>query len=216
MVPKPRTGGGGTARTKASWMPLNFWFNAAAMAGPLPWAERRSSNGFKATKTMPALGATLKPLMLRPGKATADSTPGVLKAMSDILRITASVRSREAASGSCAKATRYCLSWVGAKPVGTLLKPQTVSSRSPPYTTNAMALLRNTPATAAEYSCPDQVKTRLKGRKNQPNSRSMPEASQSFLASCGLSNTAHRAGERVSELKAEITVEIAMVMANCL
>ena len=44
----------------------------------------------------------------------------------------------------------------------------------------------------------------------------MTRANQSFGASWSLSNTAHSAGESVSELNAEMTVEIAMVMANCL
>ena len=69
-------GGGGTARTKASVMPENCWFNACAMAGPLKSGVLRWSNGFKQKKTMPAFGATLKPLMLRPGNATASFTPG--------------------------------------------------------------------------------------------------------------------------------------------
>ena len=81
---------------------------------------------------MPSLGDTLKPLMLNPGKATALSTPGCLRPMSDMRRMTASVRSSEAASGNWAKATRYCLSCVGTKPVGTLLKLQPVSTTSPP------------------------------------------------------------------------------------
>ena len=33
---------------------------------------------------------------------------------------------------------------------------------------------------------------------------------------CGLSSSVHRAGLSVSELKAEITVEAAIVKANCL
>ena len=102
------------------------------MAGPLKFGEVRSSNGFKVKKTMPALGATLNPLMLNPGNATAASTPGCFRPMSDIRRMTASVRSSDEPSGNCANATRYCLSCVGTKPVGTLLKLQPVSKTSPP------------------------------------------------------------------------------------
>jgi hypothetical protein len=54
----------------------------------------------------------------------------------------------------------------------------------------------------------------LKRAKKRPNSLSMPRVSASGLASCGLSSTAARAGESVSELNAEITVEMAMVKAN--
>ena len=59
-------------------------------------------------------------------------------------------------------------------------------------------------------------KTRLKPRKNQPNTRSMPRVSASFGASWAFSSSAASAGDSVSELKAEITVEIAIVSANCL
>ena len=43
----------------------------------------------------------------------------------------------------------------------------------------------------------------------------MPRASQSFGASWPLSSSADSAGDKVSELKAEMTVEKAMVSANC-
>src|SRR5271170_857800 len=102
------------------------------MAGPLKFFVVRSSNGFNGKKTIPALGATLKPLMLNPGNATAESTPGCFKPMSDMRRMTASVRSSDEPSGNCANATRYCLSCDGTKPVGTLLKLQPVSKTNPP------------------------------------------------------------------------------------
>src|ERR1700722_15142896 len=104
------------------------------MAGPLKLADPRSSKGFKQKKTIPSFGDTLNPLMLNPGNATALSTPGCFRPMSDILRMTASVGASEEASGNWAKATRYCLSCVGTNPVGTLLKLQPVSATSPPYT----------------------------------------------------------------------------------
>ena len=67
-----------------------------------------------------------------------------------------------------------------------------------------------------EYLLPAHAKIRLNGWKNQPSDFSMTRANQSLGAPCPWSNTAHSAGESVSELNAEITVEIAMVMANCL
>jgi len=72
---------------------------------------------------MPALALLMKPLIDRPGNATALSTPGSLSAMSDISRMTFSVRSSVAPLGSCAKLTRYCLSCTGTKPGGTCWKP---------------------------------------------------------------------------------------------
>ena len=44
----------------------------------------------------------------------------------------------------------------------------------------------------------------------------MPRVSASGFAPCGLSSTAASAGDSVSELNAEITVEMAMVSANWL
>ncbi len=44
----------------------------------------------------------------------------------------------------------------------------------------------------------------------------MPRESQSFGASWPRSSSADKAGDSVSELKAEMMVEMAMVSANCL
>ena len=44
----------------------------------------------------------------------------------------------------------------------------------------------------------------------------MTRVRPSFGASCDLSRSAASAGDSVSELMAEITVEMAMVNANCL
>ena len=60
------------------------------------------------------------------------------------------------------------------------------------------------------------MNTLLKRRKNPPKTRSMPRVSASGRAPCGLSSSAASAGLSVSELIAEITVEIAIVSANCL
>ena len=79
---------------------------------------------------MPALELLVKPLIDRPGNATALSTPGCFSAMSLMRRITSSVRSSVAPSGSCAKPTRYCLSWLGTKPPGTALNMTTVTPTS--------------------------------------------------------------------------------------
>src|SRR2546430_11636887 len=83
-----------------------------------------------------------------------------------------------AASGSCANATRYCLSCVGTNPVGTLLKLQPVSAISPAYSTRAIALFRITAPTPREYLSPDQAKKRLNGRKIQPSVRAISRSNQ--------------------------------------
>ncbi|MNJ67163.1 hypothetical protein D3C77_633070 [compost metagenome] len=57
----------------------------------------------------------------------------------------------------------------------------------------------------------------MNGPNNQPpNRRSSTREKRSLGAWCSCSNTAASAGDRVRELKAEITVEMAMVKANCL
>ena len=99
---------------------------------------------------MPALELLVKPLIDRPGKATAFSTPGCASAMSPMRRITSSVRSSEAPDGSCAKLIRYCLSCAGTKPPGTRYDRPTVAASSTPYTPMADALREITPDTPRE------------------------------------------------------------------
>jgi hypothetical protein len=55
----------------------------------------------------------------------------------------------------------------------------------------------------------------LNGLKIPPSRRSSSRVSRSGGAPCGRSRMALSAGERVSELNAEMTVEKAIVRANC-
>ena len=109
MVPSPLTGGGGNMAMKASWMPAYFLFRSAAIALPLSDGSLRSSNGFSVENTMPAFEELVKPEIDRPGNATELSTPGWVRAMSLILRMTSSVRSSVAPSGSRAEADQILL-----------------------------------------------------------------------------------------------------------
>jgi len=59
------------------------------------------------------------------------------------------------------------------------------------------------------------LKKRLNGPNTQPNARSIPREMASFGALRACSSLAASAGDKVNELIAEITVEIAMVTANC-
>ena len=118
MVPSPITGGGGNTAMKASRMAAYCWFSAPAIAPADSEASPRSEKGLSVANTMPALELLVKPLIDRPGKATALSTPGCCMAISPMRRITSSVRSSEAPGGSCAKLMRYCLSCAGTKPPG--------------------------------------------------------------------------------------------------
>jgi hypothetical protein len=115
---------------KASSMPANLALSWAAIACPDNSGDLRASNGSRTAKTMPALELLVKPLMDSPGNATAFSTPGCASTTSPIRRMTSSVRSRVAPSGSCAKPIRYCLSCAGTKPPGTALNTTTVSPTS--------------------------------------------------------------------------------------
>ncbi|MNS63059.1 hypothetical protein D3C72_961440 [compost metagenome] len=56
----------------------------------------------------------------------------------------------------------------------------------------------------------------MKRLKKPPNTRSIQRDSQSLGASWLLSSSADSAGDSVSELNAEMMVEIEMVSANCL
>ncbi|MNY71124.1 hypothetical protein D3C86_2093980 [compost metagenome] len=56
----------------------------------------------------------------------------------------------------------------------------------------------------------------MKPRNRPPNTLSMPRVSASLGSLWPLSSKALSAGDRVNELIAEITVEIAIVTANCL
>ena len=100
------------------------------MAPPLWSARLRSSKGLSVANTMPEFELLVKPLIDRPGNATACSTPGCFSAMSPMRRITSSVRSSVAPSGSCAKPIRYCLSCAGTKPLGTALNRPKVTPTS--------------------------------------------------------------------------------------
>jgi len=72
----------------------------------------------------------------------------------------------------------------------------------------------STRATVLWYFAAERLKKRLKRVKNQPSERSIQTVSRSLGASCGRSSNAASAGERVSELNAEIIVEIAIVSEN--
>ena len=71
-----------------------------------PGLPARSAAGFSATKAMPVFEALTNPFTDNPGNAIELATPGCSSAIDVISRITRSVRSSVAASGSCANATR--------------------------------------------------------------------------------------------------------------
>src|SRR4029077_4276250 len=76
-VPMPRTGGGAMTRTSPSWITDSFCRRGAWSAGPdFRGSFARFSNGSRATKTVPELGALVKVAPEKPTKLTAWVIPG--------------------------------------------------------------------------------------------------------------------------------------------
>ncbi len=90
----------------ASWIDASFWFSDAAISQAerpdvvtcLPSFEKSA----RPANAMPEFGLFTKPLIDRPGNDTACATPGSASMIASIWRMTSSVRSSVAASGSCA------------------------------------------------------------------------------------------------------------------
>ena len=99
-------------------------------------------------------------------------------------------------------------------PDGTRWKIMTVASTSAAYTARAAAFRPSTRDTAPLYAVEARWKNRLNGRNTQPRPRFSTRVGRSGLAPWGRSRMALSAGESVSELNAEMTVENAMVSAN--
>ena len=139
------------------------WFSAPAMASARTApATVRSSNGVSVTNMMPALGALTKPLIDRPGNCDRVATPGCFSAdlrhPADHARRCGRARR---ASGSWAKATRYPLSCVGTKPVGTLREAQAGQGQQPDVDReHQTAACASTPADAAGVARPSRGGTR--------------------------------------------------------
>ena len=102
------------------------------MAGPDNAFEVRCEKSSSGKKMSEALELCVKPFTDMPENSTAWAMPGCFIAISAMRFVTASVRSSDAAGGSCATATRYCLSIAGMNPAGTELKPNQVRTIRPP------------------------------------------------------------------------------------
>ena len=97
----PRTGGGATLMTNASWMAANCWFKAPIRACALWPFLARSAKSSSGVNTTAALGAVVKVAPSSPTMGTAWAMPGVA---STIFLVTflaiSSVRASEAPGGS--------------------------------------------------------------------------------------------------------------------
>ena len=113
----PRIAGGMMAKANPSWIDENFIISSPTISG----ARRDRSLKFpRLKKIVPVFGVLVNCSTFNPGNCTAPTIPSVLNARSVILRITASVRSRDEPSGSLTPPMRYSLSWVGMNPPGTV------------------------------------------------------------------------------------------------
>ncbi len=80
---------------------------------------------------------------------------------------------------------------------------------------STMTGTRKRPPTTPRYPRVEVRTPKLKKRKNQPNTRSSNRVNKSCFRSRGRNKSAASAGLRLSELIVEITVDIAIVSANC-
>ena len=107
--------------------------------------------------------------------------------MSDIWRMTASVRSSVAPSGNCAKLTRYCLSCVGTKPGGTALEDEVGAGEQPEINDERERLEADDAAHAAAVDFRAAAEDRVEAAEEPAEARNRStRVSQSFFAPCGL------------------------------
>src|SRR5204862_4557708 len=129
--------------------------------------------------------------------------------------ITESVTFTGARARCCRNAQKVRLFLARHEALGTREKPRMPRTTWPAYTAIEIAERRVIIRTALPYRVEPRTKARLNGLNAHPNSRLMMRVGRSAAASCGRSSTAASAGESVSELNAEISVENAIVNANC-
>ena len=99
-VLKPRMGGGPKANVTASGTWLNSRAMVAMMAANWVSLDSRSSHGFSRQISVDTFEALVRVAMSRPPSARCPAIPGRPLAMLSIFRVAASVRSRDAPSGS--------------------------------------------------------------------------------------------------------------------
>ena len=118
------TGGGGTTRTKASWMEAELCVQRRGdRRAPTARSSVRSAKSSSGKKMSAALELCVKPLTDMPVNCDGVRDAGLLQRdLRDAPRDLLGALER-GAGGSCATATRYCLSCAGMKPPGTALKP---------------------------------------------------------------------------------------------
>ena len=105
-LPRPRTGGGGIAMMRASWMGAVCLRTSPRMAGAVRPLATRSSNGFRVRNITAPLVVLVKVDPSKPEMITALATPATCSARRAASRTTAVVRSSEAPEGSCTTVIR--------------------------------------------------------------------------------------------------------------
>ena len=157
-----------------------------------------------------------------PAIPTVCSTPGVSFAIASIRSISRCVRSTAAESGSWMLRSRYPLSCCGTNPVGVRVNSWYVRYKSPPYTASTKSDTRSKRPTAAAYHSATfsaewfiLPSSHASPRPTPPEMRANQPGGAGWCGSRFFSRIPARAGLSVSELNAEMRVDVAMVTANC-
>ena len=171
--------------------------------------------GFSVTNTMPAFEAFTNPLIDKPGKRDRVRDAGLLERDRRHLPDHRFRAIQRGARRAAAQTRRGSPCPAPARIPAARARIRGPSARSgrrrgpaPPPRRAARAPRRRRRRRRA-------LKKRLNSRKNQPNAPVGRRCRRSCGAPCGSSSRDASAGLSVSELNAEITVEIAIVNANC-
>ena len=186
------------------------------MALAVRFLPLRLSKSSSVKNTSVALELGTKPFTDMPVNSTAPETPGILRPISPIWRVTSSERSTVAAGGSWRDRDHILFVLVGTKPAGHGVEAKVSEN-------DQARINHERDATTPHGVCDGACVARCRRQEaaveafEEPTEQACPSmrVSRSGFAPCGFSSTAARAGESVRELNAEITVEMAIVSANC-
>lgn len=175
----------------------------------------RWSNGFRPKKTVPVFGVLVNCSALSPGKRPHSRPFGIHPDLAHFADHRVGARQRRPFRHLHA-ANEIQLILGGNKPAGDDFKHH-------PSGAEQQQIHRKHRATASEgFAHQPLIAVRaaqekaVKRTENPAKQTIDQPVGRSFFAPCGFNSRAASAGESVSELMAEITVEMAMVTANCL
>ena len=194
----PRTGGGSTrddearpgsataVRVSSAWMPRADC--------PDRWA--RFSNGSSTRKIAPALGALVKVAPEKPTMLRRAATPGTCSAISSARCCTASVRASEAPGGNCTTSDQIAAVHLRDEADRRLAECVEAEAEDDQHRSANMMAARRTRAAG------QPAKVRRASRRNpiegaeEAMDRPLATSGRGALGSCGLSSSAHIAGDK--------------------